>query len=51
MYLMISFCKTRDDHIYDVYNTLRVVRISLLISYKLVTKGLTPFSREGKSEG
>ena len=51
MYLMISFCKTRDDHIYDVYNTLRVVRISLLISYKLVTKGLTPFSRERKSEG
>ena len=51
MYLMISFRKTRNDHVYDVYNTLRVERISLLISCKLVAKGLTPFSREGKCEG
>ena len=51
MYLMIYFCKTRNDHVYDVYNTLRVVRISLLIRYKLLTKGLSSFSREGKCEG
>ena len=29
---MISFCKTRNDHAYDVYNTLRLVKMSLFIS-------------------
>lgn len=29
---MISFCKTRNDHAYNVYNTMRLIRIYLLNS-------------------